>query len=202
MRFAFSIWCATSLAGTALSQFLVKKGWTAFGDSYAAGIGAGADVGNSGDCSRRAGAYPVQFDPALELSGGLPHGFNFIACSGAKMENVQTRANGQGQVDAFRTQSLNFKDVATISIGGNDVGFALVLEACIFRAKFFGASCAARLAEATTKINNIIPGLEETYRSILRAAHDGPAPATFKLIVTGTPWNLLRSRSRLICYYA
>lgn len=55
--------------------------WTAIGDSYAAGIGAGSSPEGSDDtlCSRYGEAYPVLLNELMEISQDQ---FQFLACTG------------------------------------------------------------------------------------------------------------------------
>lgn len=64
--------------------------WTAWGDSYASGVGAGKYV-DGRRCLRYNGAYPVEIsidaDNLLASQGGGT--FNNVVCSGAKVEDVE-----------------------------------------------------------------------------------------------------------------
>jgi lysophospholipase L1-like esterase len=91
--------------------------YVALGDSYSAGLGAGAYDPASGDCSRSANAYPARW-----AASNAPATFAFVACSGAATGDVRAE-----QLPALTTGT----DLVTITVGGNDVGFAPVLTACI-----------------------------------------------------------------------
>ncbi|MBR7679350.1 lipase, partial [Streptomyces daliensis] len=82
----------------------------ALGDSYSSGVGAGDYDPDSGDCKRSANAYPQLWSAA-----NAPSSFDFVACSGATTDDVLS-----GQLDALSDAT----GVVSISIGGNDVGFA------------------------------------------------------------------------------
>ncbi len=96
--------------------------YTALGDSYAAGIGAGNASSGSGDavCSRYDGAFPVILNSYLNNL----QAFQFIACTGDTSNDVVTK-----QISTLADSSL---DLVTVSAGGNDVGFRSVLEACVY----------------------------------------------------------------------
>ncbi|KAB5522082.1 SGNH hydrolase-type esterase domain-containing protein [Coniochaeta sp. 2T2.1] len=160
----------------------VSGGWTAFGDSFAAGIGAGDAYDNSDPdhCRRRTHAHPVVLNTDPIFAPSAAHDFSFLACSGDKTPEVLVR-----QINAYKEDTLSTKDVATLSIGGNDVGFAKILNDCVFRAKFPG-NCQDTVKEAEEKIKNIGEVLEEVYRSILDAARGrGADQRDFRLFVTG-----------------
>ncbi len=136
MRFLTSLLIWAAAAAPVYGQYTyVQLGWTAFGDSFSAGPGAGGDYGGSGDCRRRTGAWPSQLDRSTVLSTNPAHDFEFAACSGARIADVLHKTTNDGQIDAFRDNTANFRDFATISIGGNDVGFSNTLDACVFHAQ-------------------------------------------------------------------
>lgn len=63
------------------SYFTWIHTWTAIGDSFAAGIGAGQYPKTHEDtsCSRYGDAYPVMLNDLMEIPQAS---FNFIACTG------------------------------------------------------------------------------------------------------------------------
>jgi lysophospholipase L1-like esterase len=91
--------------------------YVALGDSYSSGLGAGAYDPASGDCSRSPHAYP-----ALWAASNAPATFTFVACSGATTSDVRAE-----QLPALTGAA----DLVTLTVGGNDVGFAPVLTACV-----------------------------------------------------------------------
>ena len=118
--------------------------WTAMGDSYAAGIGAGAlPQGPDPDhCFRCGNSYPsiMQSGPgSLQPSPGR---FNFVACSGAKFEEIATY---QLLDRAFRGRPAwgNSPEFVTITMGGNDIGILPLVLTCIYSVPIFAKSCDA-----------------------------------------------------------
>ena len=77
--------------------------------------GAGS-YGDSGGCKRSANAY-AQF----WANANAPSSFSFVACSGATTDDVLAN-----QVSALTADTA----LVTISIGGNDAGFADVMTDC------------------------------------------------------------------------
>ncbi|KAI9853819.1 MAG: hypothetical protein M1813_001799 [Trichoglossum hirsutum] len=119
------------------------KKYVAQGDSYAAGIAAGTAGTAAGDydCSRFSGAYPVQLSQSFSTAPTFVH----QACSGATAEDV--RANQTMPADA---------DLATLSVGGNNVGFGDIVNSCVYRFNPFGASCEDALTTSEGLINTAL----------------------------------------------
>ncbi|KAL9593257.1 MAG: hypothetical protein Q9219_007626, partial [cf. Caloplaca sp. 3 TL-2023] len=103
------------------------KSYAALGDSFAAGIGAGARLTGWGDyyCSRYDSSYPsiINADPSLGDSKG--RSFQYFACSGAVTADVV-----KSQIPGLKDSSL---DLVTLTIGGNDAKLSDVLHACIYQ---------------------------------------------------------------------
>jgi lysophospholipase L1-like esterase len=91
--------------------------YVALGDSYSAGVGAGSYISSSGSCSRSTLAYPQ-----LWATAHAPASFVSVACSGAKTSDVSAT-----QLSALSGSTT----LVSISVGGNDVGFAKVMEDCV-----------------------------------------------------------------------
>lgn len=90
--------------------------YVALGDSYASGNGAGSYLSDGTSCYRTLKAYP-----GLIATG---HGLalDLQACSGANIADVLSR-----QLGAVDTSTA----YVTITVGGNDIGFASVLTTCL-----------------------------------------------------------------------
>ncbi|KAK3692659.1 SGNH hydrolase-type esterase domain-containing protein [Podospora appendiculata] len=145
-----------------------KTGFAAFGDSYSAGIGTPLPSNNtSSACRRGAGAYPVLLAQDLTTATTTTTSFQWLSCTGATTHDLLSTpsgTSGTSQIDAFNA-SLD-ADFATLSIGGNDLGFFAVINACVFR--FYGPSsgtCAAALAAADDLLRD--PGFEQRLSLIL-----------------------------------
>lgn len=160
--------------------------WAALGDSYASGIGAGVrrDI-DKGDktCSRYTEGYPDVVNVVLDGTGPDQRTFNWVACSGAKTGYVKST-----EVPAIDGDI----DMATLTIGGNDIGFFDILNACIFQFGWLvgGAytSCEDQLAGSSDQIKNNLPSkLDSTILAILSQVSN----SGFKLYMTGYAafWN-------------
>jgi hypothetical protein len=147
--------------------------YIALGDSFSSGEGVppfetGTDIPGVNTCHRSTVAYPQLIAgsspniPSLGTDG-------FRACSGAVTTNVTDLAqwNESIQLDWWPDATTQ---VVTLTIGGNDIGFADFAKACVNTQ----SSCAINSAAYNTalgKINNELPAkLEATYKRILAYA--------------------------------
>lgn len=112
--------------------------YVALGDSYSSGVGAGDYSG--GDCKRSANAYGP-----LWADAHSPASFTFVACSGAKTSDVL--ANQIGALNSSTT-------LASITIGGNDIGFSSVMETCVLHST---STCESAVADAEAKMHSTLP---------------------------------------------
>lgn len=139
------------------------ENYVALGDSYASGTGAG-NYGNSGSCQRSTNAYA----PLWASSHGAS--LTFAACSGAQTANVLS-----SQVNALNSST----SLVTISIGGNDAGFADVMTTCTTGSD---SACVNRVNQARTFVETTLPArLDNVYTTIR-----GRAPSA-RVIVLGYP---------------
>ncbi|KAI1106885.1 SGNH hydrolase [Jackrogersella minutella] len=128
-------------------------GFAAFGDSYSAGIGTGVD-GKEDECRHGLGSHAqlIAADLLASHGGRNSMAFQFLSCTGAVTQDILS-GGGDSQIDTFNT-SLPV-DLALLSIGGNDLGFFDVINACVFRFyNFYSGTCEAALANAKTQIES------------------------------------------------
>ncbi len=90
--------------------------YVALGDSYSSGVGAGSYISSSGSCDRSPNAYS-----ALWATAHAPASYTSVACSGATTTTVINT-----QLSALSASTT----LVSITIGGNDVGFANIMETC------------------------------------------------------------------------
>ena len=111
------------------------------GDSYASGIGAGAlpQGPDPDNCFRCGNSYPVITQSSLQPSPGR---FNFVACSGAKFDEIGTY---QLLDRAFPGRPVwgNSPKFVTITMGGNDIGILPLVLTCIYSVRILGMGCDA-----------------------------------------------------------
>lgn len=123
--------------------------YVALGDSYSAGVGAGSE---SGSCDRSPNAYPQ-----LWANAHAPSSFAFVACSGATTTDVTS-----SQLSSLSSST----SLVSISIGGNDVGFADTMEDCVLGST---ATCVSELSAAEATMKASLPGLLNTVYNNIRS---------------------------------
>jgi lysophospholipase L1-like esterase len=122
--------------------------YTALGDSYSSGVGTRNYYPDSGSCYRGPQAYPVQV--AARLGAQL----TFVACSGARVPDVLNQLGSLNASTAY----------VTVSVGGNDAGFADVITKCAYPWPW---TCTADINNANNYIRNTLPGaLNNLYNQI------------------------------------
>ncbi|KAL3439968.1 SGNH hydrolase-type esterase domain-containing protein [Aspergillus insuetus] len=158
------------------------------GDSYLAGIGAGAAVANdrwdeSGWCHRNQGAYSHllwQRDDILR-----DRAMEFISCTGAKANNLLTNKQHSyrpgPQLDMLKTLPADSYGWGTLSLGGNDIGFTPIIFTCLLGGLEDACEDAIANAQRLTDGTELEEQLIEVYTRILETAQT----PDFTLIVTG-----------------
>lgn len=141
----------------------LAENYVALGDSYASGTGAGS-YGTSGSCQRSANAY------APLWASGHGASLTFVACAGAQTADVLNN-----QVAALSTATT----LVTISIGGNDAGFADVMMTCTLESD---SACVNRVNEAKAFAQSVLPGRLDTVYATIRSR----APNA-RVVVLGYP---------------
>lgn len=155
----------------------IVKGYVAFGDSYAAGIGTGTT--ETGGCRKGSYSYPRQL--AAMAPGNID--FQNLPCSGAVVGEVLTGGE-KSQIDAWKNPGN--ADIATLSIGGNDIGFYPILTACVLRVgQSFAGDCDAAIQSARTKISGF--DLYNDIKSALQQIIQKSGRDDFKIYMTGYP---------------
>ena len=139
--------------------------YVALGDSYASGTGTRSYVSDGTSCQRSTRAYPSLIAAARGWS------LNFRACSGARIPDVTTT-----QLSALTTAT----SYVTVSVGGNDAGFADVLTECALPG--WMSDCNAAIDGAQGYINGTLPGQLASLYAAIRSR----APYA-KVVVVGYP---------------
>ncbi|KAI1267227.1 SGNH hydrolase [Xylariaceae sp. FL1019] len=131
-----------------------STGFVAFGDSYSAGIGTGAVYGEDNRCMRGLNAHAELIAADLSTSQGGPNttAFQFLSCTGSTTEDVLL-SGGKSQIDSFNVSLPT--EFALLSIGGNDLGFFDVINACVFRFyNFYSGTCETALANSRSRLES------------------------------------------------
>ncbi|SDP48322.1 GDSL-like Lipase/Acylhydrolase family protein [Streptomyces sp. cf386] len=158
----------TALTGAGAAQAAetaATGGYVALGDSYSSGLGAGSYIASSGDCARSTRAYPY-----LWAAANSPSSFDFTACSGARTGDVTA-----GQLGPLSSTTA----LVSISIGGNDAGFADIMTTCVLQGD---SACVSRINTAKAFVDSTLPGRLDTVYSAIRAK----APSAH-VVVLGYP---------------
>lgn len=145
--------------------------YVALGDSYASGLGAGSYSGGSCDRSANAAAQ-------LWANAHAPASFSFVACSGATTADVINN-----QISALSSST----NLVSVIIGGNDVGFASVMETCVLGSD---STCVNAINNAEAQARSQLPGNLNTLFNDISAR----APNA-RVVVMGYPefYDLSRS---------
>ncbi|MEU0133736.1 SGNH/GDSL hydrolase family protein [Streptomyces sp. NPDC006296] len=141
---------AAAALGVAQPASAAGENYVALGDSYSSGVGAGSYTSESGDCKRSTNAYPYLWNNA-----NAPASFAFVACSGATTSTVSS-----SQLGALSSSTT----LVSLTAGGNDVGFADVMQTCVLQSE---ATCVSRVNTAVSEVQNSLPAkLDSLYAGI------------------------------------
>jgi lysophospholipase L1-like esterase len=135
--------------------------YVALGDSFSSGVGTGSYT-LSRACARGTYAYPWL------VSRQRPNtALTFVACSGAttaSLMRTQIRSVSSGT------------DIVTVTIGGNDIGFAELIAQCTL------LDCSSSLDRTRSTLPRVLgPRLDRVYTAIQLRAPDA------KVVVLGYP---------------
>ncbi|GGT17070.1 SGNH/GDSL hydrolase family protein [Streptomyces griseoviridis] len=155
----------TGAATAEASGSAAATGYVALGDSYSSGVGAGSYTSASGDCKRSTKAYPQ-----LWANANSPSSFDFTACAGARTGDVLA-----GQL----TPLSGSTGLVSISVGGNDAGFADVMTTCVLQSD---SACLSRIDTAESYVDSTLPGKLDSVYTAIR----GKAPNA-RVVVLGYP---------------
>lgn len=139
--------------------------YVALGDSYASGTGTRSYVSDGTSCQRSTFAYPSL------VASARGYALNLRACSGARIPDVQST-----QLSALGTGTA----YASLSVGGNDAGFAGVLTECAQPAWL--SDCNTAVDRANAYIDRTLPGALGTLYASVRSR----APRA-TVVVSGYP---------------
>jgi lysophospholipase L1-like esterase len=160
---AFAIGILITL-GLANPAYAAPPAYTALGDSYSSGVGTRQYYDDGTSCQRSPYAYPVL--DAARIGAAL----TFAACSGARVPDVlNTQLGSLSPGTAY----------ITVSIGGNDAGFASVITRCALPWPY---TCWTQISNANAYIRNTLPAsLDNLYNRIRAQAPNA------RVVVVGYP---------------
>jgi lysophospholipase L1-like esterase len=124
--------------------------YVAMGDSYSSGVGTGSYTLDSA-CKRSVYAYPYLFTQKHTMAS-----FDFVACSGAKTSDLVAK-----QLSSLKSTT----NLVTMTIGGNDIGFASLIQQCTL------SDCTGALLKTTANLSSTLgPALDTTFYDVQQAA--------------------------------
>ena len=126
--------------------------YVALGDSYSSGVGTRSYLDDGTSCQRSAYAYPSL------VAAARGYALNLRACSGARIPDVTT-----SQLGALSSTT----SYVTISVGGNDAGFADVLTECALPG--WMSSCNSAIDGAQAYIDDKLPAALSTLYAAIRS---------------------------------
>lgn len=146
------------------------RGYIAFGDSYAAGMG----TANTTTDKCRIGGNNIG-DLIKGVIGHEGMYYKRTMCSGDTVEGLNSK------IDAWKKDETTEKaEVATVSIGGNDLGFSDLVTNCIITPMWSYATyrkyCTTSLQDARKKLDDLgntglRSQLKEAYKKIVNTAN-------------------------------
>ncbi|HLI37867.1 MAG TPA: SGNH/GDSL hydrolase family protein [Streptosporangiaceae bacterium] len=157
----------TAVAAAPPAQAAAYASYTALGDSYAAAAGVPTTVDAS--CLRSDHDYPALTAASLKTAT-----FTDMTCSGATTADMTQPQPGTGNPPQFDGLTADTA-LVTLTIGGNDIGFAGILETCslLGAADPFGDPCtdyytsggtdqlSQRIRSTAPKVASVIQGIHQ-----------------------------------------
>lgn len=149
--------------------------YVALGDSFSAGEGAydtpGQPPGNP--CHRTGHAYPQ----LIAKEYGFAKGLAFWACSGARTHNLLDGQSGEPpQLNRLSADT----SLVTITIGGNDTGFADVVAGCVVKLPWT-SGCTSQGLDVSRRLEKLRGDLRVVFAKIVQRAPNA------RVIVLGYP---------------
>lgn len=165
LRAALGAAAAATLLVSGSAVQAAGSSYVALGDSYSSGTGTRTYLADGTTCQRSVYAYPSL------LAAARGYSLNFRACSGATTADVASL-----QLSALSSTT----SYVTISVGGNDAGFAAVVSECAKPS--WASSCNAAVDRAAQVVTRDLPGRLASLYSSIRAR----APYA-RVVVVGYP---------------
>jgi lysophospholipase L1-like esterase len=145
--------------------------YVVLGDSYSSGEGnppydLGTNTGTD-KCHRSPKAWPRMLATQDSPVGTLSQ----FACSGAITSDITStsRSGESPQITALKGLR-HVPSLVTITIGGNDIGFANILKDCVTSLAVGGCAGDGTLQRASNKISKLVPTLVKTLQAVESAA--------------------------------
>jgi lysophospholipase L1-like esterase len=178
-----TVTCAAVTAAVAVTALLTAgpataapSRYVALGDSYSSGTGTGTYLPDGTSCLRSVYAYPSL------VASSKGYALDLRACSGATTADVSAL-----QLSAVDSTAA----YVSLTIGGNDAGFAAVLTECAKPA--WASNCNGAVDKAVTTIDTVLPArLTSLYAAVRsRAPQATVVVAGYPRVFNGQDCNAL-----------
>ena len=206
-RNLFAVVCLLPLYAQAANRAINE--WTAMGDSYASGVGAGTQpADDTNRCFRFPNAYPAVMQSGPGSLQPNPLKWNNVACSGNTAAQIldkefldQPEDDGK---NGIRPAWGDKPEFVTLTMGGNDVGILNLITTCILSFKLWGLNCEQVIQEGMDIAQS--DELKANFTAVIEKAYtkgrSTPVGVQFQVFVTGTclrtPSTLNLSSSRAL----
>ena len=159
-----------------LPAYAAPRTLVALGDSYGSGVGSFIYFSDGTSCYRSPFSYPAQIAAATGTS------LTLAACSGATTSDLLTK-----QIPTVPSST----DYVTITVGGNDLGFAPVITTCGLPGWL--GNCNAAIDASPAILRTKLPGrLARVYSAVRSQAPNAKVVVTgYPLLFNGTDCNVL-----------
>ncbi len=162
---------------------LASGPYVALGDSYTAGPGIPARTGVPLGCDRSSQAYPALLAARLHLSAAQ---FRDVSCSGARIADLDGEQSTSDGVNPAQLSALSSSTrLVTLGIGGNDIGFADLVERCVAAGLLRQTPCREQLTAGGDSVEARIRTAGEQLAVALAAIHRRAPQA--RVYVVGYP---------------
>jgi lysophospholipase L1-like esterase len=163
--------------------------WTAMGDSYASGVGAGPQpADDTNRCFRFPNAYPVVLQAGLKP---VPSKFNNVACSGNTFKQIREKELLDEPEDdgnnGRRPAWGEAPEFVTITMGGNDIGILNLIATCVLSFKLWGMNCKEVIQYGHDTINSqqFKDDLNGLIKAVVEKGRGTNVGERFKVFVVG-----------------
>ncbi len=148
---------------------LVSGPYVALGDSYTAGPGIPEQTGVPAGCDRSSHAYPALLAARLHLTAAQ---FRDVSCSGARITDLDGRQSTSDGANPAQLSALSASTrLVTLGIGGNDIGFADLVERCVTAGLLRQTPCREQLTTGGDRVEARIRTAGEQLAVALAAIH-------------------------------
>ena len=196
---------ADATQATATASTAAPISWLAAGDSYSSGEGLPHSTGNCARAGYGSGSAPWAAEAYQDLHAQEPRlqRPDLVACTGAVTADLTDGKDALGSPEW--QPSMGRFDLVTFTFGGDDIGFAPIIEQCIGLSRLVATvenaadgglvpryvaplpSDPGHTCPAASIIRNRIQALGRTYRTFLTQVADQVVVPSGNIVVLGYP---------------